>query len=121
MYLSTNRPPKVSFSSRFGPFAPKQENPNIDRRRFLGSTAMALAANLLGSTANAQSNADNDRRMILASAPPSEIQTLIETHVKGFNTQNSQLFWGDSSSRQSAPELTVRVWRGSQTKRLLRL
>jgi hypothetical protein len=38
--------------------------------------------------------------MILASAPPPEIQTLIENHVKGFNTQSTQLFssvFGDTA------------------------
>jgi hypothetical protein len=69
-----------------------QEDLNLNRRRFLGRTATTLVAALLGSPANAQSNAHNDRRMILANAPPSEIQTLIENHVNGFNTQNVQLF-----------------------------
>ena len=36
----------------------------------------------------------------MASAPPSEIRTLIENHVSGFNTQNTQLFssvFGDTA------------------------
>ena len=28
----------------------------------------------------------------MTSKPPSEIQTLIEDHIKGFNTQNTELF-----------------------------
>jgi hypothetical protein len=36
----------------------------------------------------------SDRRMTLTSKPPSEIQTLIEKHIEGFNTQNIQLFLG---------------------------
>ena len=38
--------------------------------------------------------------MTMASNPPSEIQTLIDNHIKGFNTQNIELFlrvlWGHS-------------------------
>ena len=30
----------------------------------------------------------------MTSEPPSEIQTLIETHINGFNTQNTELFLG---------------------------
>ena len=62
--------------------------------------ATTLVATLLSSPANAQSGARNDRRMTLASAPPSEIQTLIKNHVDGFNTQNTQLFssvFGDNA------------------------
>ena len=32
--------------------------------------------------------------MSVTSKPPSEIQTLIEDHIKGFNTQNTELFLG---------------------------
>jgi hypothetical protein len=32
--------------------------------------------------------------MTVTSKPPSEIQTLIEKHIEGFNTQNIQLFLG---------------------------
>ena len=30
----------------------------------------------------------------MTSKPPSEIQTLIEDHINGFNTQNTELFLG---------------------------
>jgi hypothetical protein len=32
--------------------------------------------------------------MIVTSKPPSEIQTLIEDHINGFNTHNTELFLG---------------------------
>jgi hypothetical protein len=32
--------------------------------------------------------------MTVTSKPPSEIQTLIEDHINGFNTQNTELFLG---------------------------
>ncbi len=32
--------------------------------------------------------------MTVTSKPPSEIQTLIEDHINGFNTQNIELFLG---------------------------
>ena len=32
--------------------------------------------------------------MTVTSKPPSEIQTLIENHINGFNTQNTELFAG---------------------------
>jgi ketosteroid isomerase-like protein len=38
--------------------------------------------------------------MTVTSKPPSEIQTLIEDHIKGFNTQNTELFlsvFGDTA------------------------
>ena len=38
--------------------------------------------------------------MTMASNPPSEIQTLIDNHIKGFNTQNIELFlrvFGDTA------------------------
>lgn len=35
-----------------------------------------------------------DWRMTLTSKLPSEIQTLIENHINGFNTQNTELFLG---------------------------
>jgi hypothetical protein len=64
-----------------------------NRRGFLGATAMAAVAATLGSidVVNAQS-AHNDRRIAMASPPPSEIQTLIENLIDGFNTQNTELF-----------------------------
>ena len=66
---------------------------NLNRRGFLGATAMTAAAGVLASidVANAQS-AHNDGRIAMANPPPSEIQTLIENHVKGFNDQNTELF-----------------------------
>jgi hypothetical protein len=30
----------------------------------------------------------------VTSKPPSEVQTLIEDHINGFNTQNTELFLG---------------------------
>ena len=41
-----------------------------------------------------------DWRMIVADNPPKEIQTLIENHINGFNTQNKKLFlrvFGDTA------------------------
>ena len=41
-----------------------------------------------------------DWRMIVADNPPREIQTLIENHINGFNTQNNELFlsvFGDTA------------------------
>ena len=38
------------------------------------------------------SDVRDGRRLTLTSKPPSEIQTLIEDHIKGFNTQNTELF-----------------------------
>ncbi|MGB6522197.1 MAG: hypothetical protein WBE83_10525 [Candidatus Cybelea sp.] len=66
---------------------------NFNRQGFLGATAMTAVAAALGSTevVSAQS-AHNDRRIAMASPPPSEIQTLIENHIKGFNDQNTELF-----------------------------
>jgi hypothetical protein len=32
------------------------------------------------------------RRISVTSKPPAEIQTLIDTHISGFNTQNNDLF-----------------------------
>jgi hypothetical protein len=34
------------------------------------------------------------RRKIVTNKPPSEIQALIANHIKGFNTQNTELFLG---------------------------
>ena len=42
----------------------------------------------------------NDWRMIVAGNPPREIQTLIDNHINGFNTQNIELFlsvFGDTA------------------------
>ena len=36
-----------------------------------------------------------DWRMIVADKPPGEIQTLIDNHINGFNTQNIELFFRD--------------------------
>jgi hypothetical protein len=66
---------------------------NLNRRGFLSATAMTATAGALASidVAIAQS-AHDDRRIAMANPPPSEIQTLIENHVKGFNDQNTELF-----------------------------
>ena len=67
--------------------------PHLNRRGFIGATAMTAAAGALASigVANAQS-AHNDGRIAMTNPPPAEIQTLIENHVKGFNDQNTELF-----------------------------
>ena len=36
----------------------------------------------------------NDHSPNVTSKPPSEIQTLVENHINGFNTQNIELFLG---------------------------
>ena len=36
----------------------------------------------------------NDHSTNVTSKPPSEIQTLIENHINGFNTHNAELFLG---------------------------
>jgi hypothetical protein len=41
-----------------------------------------------------KSDVKNERRITVTSKPPSEIQTLIENHITGFNTQNTELFLG---------------------------
>jgi hypothetical protein len=45
-------------------------------------------------------NARDGHRMSLPTKPPTQIQTLIEDHINGFNTQNTELFlsvFGDTA------------------------
>lgn len=64
---------------------------------FLGNSKENLS---LWFTVMDDPHARDDTRMSTTSKPPSEIQTLIDDHINGFNTQNTELFlsvFGDTA------------------------